>query len=88
MSDQRDPAADEVLETLRSLVGTTLRDQIQRQSRINPYIDRRKIEQIEIARWAERLRRLADEADQKEEYERKNAFEALIESLPALVSNQ
>ena len=88
MSDQRDPAADEVLETLRSLVGTTLHDQIQRQSRINPYIDRRKIKQIEIARWAERLRRLADEADRKEEYERRNAFEAVIESLPALVSDQ
>ncbi len=88
MSDQRVQAWDELLETLRSLVGKILRDQINRQSQINPYIDRRKIEQIEIAQWTERLKRLAVEADRKGENRQRDAFGALIECLPELISEQ
>ena len=87
MVDQRNQAWDEIIETLRSAMRKARRGQINRHIKVNPNIDPRKIDEIVIEQMTEKLKRLADEAEQKEEYGQRDMWEALIECLSELYRN-
>lgn len=83
--EQQNQPWAEFLAMLRSAIGSSLRDQIARQSRVNPNVSLDRIKEIEIDHWTQRLQRLADEADEEEKYRQRDMWEALIEALPELI---
>ena len=83
--EQHDQLWAEFLAMFRSAIGSSLRDQIARQSRVNPNVSLDRIKEIEIDHWAQRLQRLADEADEEEKFRQRDMWEALIEALPELI---